>query len=53
MMNLLKKLAACGLGQAADKALLSALKHRRGEFEAHIQGRCPAGACKLCGGETK
>lgn len=53
MAKQVSKLAACGLGQAADKALLSALKHRRGAFEAHIQGKCPAGACKLCGGETK
>lgn len=38
-------LSACGLGQAADKALLSCLKHRREEFLAHEDGVCPSGSC--------
>lgn len=29
-------LSSCGLGQSADKALKSCLKHRRAAFEAHI-----------------
>ena len=51
----IRKLSACGLGQAADKALASALKHRRAEFEAHIRGECPAGACGFShkGGESR
>jgi ferredoxin len=26
--------------------VLSCLRHFRGEFEAHVGGRCPAGRCK-------
>ncbi len=33
--------SSCGLGQAACTALDSCLKHRRAEFEAHINGICP------------
>ena len=34
------------LGQSVNVALMSALRHRRGDFEAHINGgACPAGAC--------
>jgi len=36
----------CGLGQAAPNPVLSTLKYFRDEYEAHIQGRCPAGVCK-------
>ena len=43
-------LSFCGLGQSVCKALFSLLKYRRAEVEAHMQGTCPAGACKLSGG---
>lgn len=33
--------SSCGLGQAATTALDSCLKHRKAEFEAHLQGKCP------------
>jgi NADH:ubiquinone oxidoreductase subunit F (NADH-binding)/(2Fe-2S) ferredoxin len=41
------KLASfCGLGAVAPDPVLAALKHFRGEFEAHIRDKkCPAGAC--------
>ncbi|OGO38766.1 MAG: NADH dehydrogenase [Chloroflexi bacterium RBG_16_57_8] len=43
-----KVASLCGLGQCASSTLLSALKHFRNEFEAHIDGkRCPAGVCKI------
>ena len=33
--------SSCGLGQTATAALDSCLKHRKAEFEAHLQGNCP------------
>jgi NADH-quinone oxidoreductase subunit F/NAD(P)H dehydrogenase (quinone)/NADP-reducing hydrogenase subunit HndC len=36
----------CGLGQTASNPILSALRHFREEFEAHInEKRCPAKRC--------
>jgi NADH:ubiquinone oxidoreductase subunit F (NADH-binding) len=36
----------CGLGRTAAKPALSAIRHFRSEFDAHVAGRCPAGKCK-------
>ncbi len=37
----------CGLGQGAPNPVVSALKHFRSEFEAHIyEKRCPAKVCR-------
>ena len=36
----------CGLGKTAPNPVLSTLKYFRDEYEAHLQGRCPAGRCK-------
>lgn len=36
----------CGLGKTAPNPVLSTLKHFRDEYEAHLQGRCPALKCK-------
>jgi len=36
----------CGLGRTAPNPVLSAMAHFRNEFEAHIEGRCPAKRCK-------
>jgi len=35
----------CGLGKTAPNPVLTTLRHFRGEYEAHLQGRCPAGQC--------
>lgn len=35
----------CGLGKTAPNPVLSTLKYFREEYEAHLQGRCPAGRC--------
>ncbi len=35
----------CGLGKTAPNPVLSTLTHFREEYEAHLQGRCPAGKC--------
>ncbi len=36
----------CGLGKTAPNPVLSTLRYFRDEYEAHLQGRCPAGRCK-------
>jgi len=41
-----KSASLCGLGGTAPNPVLSALRHFRDEFEAHVQGRCPAGVCR-------
>ena len=35
----------CGLGKTAPNPVLTTLEHFRGEYEAHLRGRCPAGKC--------
>ena len=36
----------CGLGRTAPNPVLSTLRYFRDEYDAHIDGRCPAGKCK-------
>jgi NADH-quinone oxidoreductase subunit F len=36
----------CGLGRTAPNPVLTTLRYFRDEYEAHIDGRCPAGKCK-------
>jgi len=36
----------CGLGKTAPNPVLSTLQHFRSEYEAHVQGRCPARKCR-------
>jgi NADH-quinone oxidoreductase subunit F len=36
----------CGLGRTAPNPVLTTLRHYRGEYEAHLAGRCPAGRCR-------
>lgn len=45
LSNLLGKASFCGLGQAAATALNTCLKNLRAEFDAHLEGQCPAGVC--------
>jgi len=35
----------CGLGKTAPNPVLTTLRYFRSEYEAHLQGRCPAGRC--------
>ena len=44
--HLIKKGSLCGLGSTAPNPVLSTLKHFRSEYEAHLQGVCPAGKCR-------
>lgn len=36
----------CGLGKTAPNPVLSSLRYYRAEYEAHVQGKCPARRCK-------
>ena len=36
----------CALGKGAPNPVMSTLKHFRDEYEAHIEGKCPAFTCK-------
>jgi NADH:ubiquinone oxidoreductase subunit F (NADH-binding)/ferredoxin len=36
----------CGLGKTAPNPVLTTLKYFRDEYEAHLQGKCPAGHCR-------
>jgi NADH-quinone oxidoreductase subunit F len=36
----------CGLGQTAPNPVLTSLRYFRDEYQAHIEGRCPAGVCR-------
>jgi len=42
----IKRGSLCGLGKTAPNPVLSTIKYFRDEYEAHIEGRCPAGVCK-------
>ncbi len=35
----------CGLGKTAPNPVLTTLRYFNDEYEAHLQGRCPAGRC--------
>lgn len=49
-----KDAALCALGQGASGPLLTALKHFREEFEAHIvEKRCPGGVCEALSQDKK
>jgi NADH-quinone oxidoreductase subunit F len=41
-----KSSSLCGLGQTAPNPILSTIKYFREEFEAHLEGRCPAKGCR-------
>ena len=36
----------CGLGQTAPNPVISTIRYFRNEYEAHLNGKCPAGSCK-------
>ncbi|MCE5216829.1 4Fe-4S binding protein, partial [bacterium] len=41
-----KRGSLCGLGQTAPNPVLTTLRYYRSEYEAHLNGKCPAGKCK-------
>ena len=44
--KVVKSQSLCGLGKTAPNPVLTALMYFREEFEAHVNGKCPAGKCK-------
>lgn len=46
LAHMIKRGSLCGLGQTAPNPVLSTLRYFREEYEAHLEGRCPAGKCK-------
>jgi len=42
----IRNTSLCGLGRTAPNPVLSTIKYFRDEYEAHLEGRCPAGKCK-------
>ncbi|MFC1707867.1 NAD(P)H-dependent oxidoreductase subunit E, partial [Planctomycetota bacterium] len=36
----------CGLGRTAPNPVITTLRYFRDEYEAHLEGRCPAGRCR-------
>jgi NADH:ubiquinone oxidoreductase subunit F (NADH-binding)/NADH:ubiquinone oxidoreductase subunit E len=46
LANRTKQASLCGLGKTAPNPVLTTLKYFRHEYEAHIEGRCPAKKCK-------
>ncbi len=46
LAGLIKQGSLCGLGKTAPNPVLSTLKYFRDEYEAHVEGRCPAHKCR-------
>jgi len=46
LAHMIKAGSLCGLGKTAPNPVLTTLRYFRDEYEAHIEGRCPAGRCK-------
>ena len=46
LCHYIKDNSLCGLGQTAPNPVLSTLRYFRDEYEAHCNGKCPAGVCK-------
>ena len=45
LIDIMTKTSFCGLGQAAAVAVSTCLLYFKDEFEAHLNGICPAGYC--------
>jgi len=41
-----RRTSLCGLGQTAPNPVLTTLRYFRDEYEAHVEGRCPALKCQ-------
>ena len=46
LAGVVKRGSLCNLGKTAPNPVLSTLRYFREEYEAHVDGRCPAGRCK-------
>ena len=45
LCDLVRFTSLCGLGQTAPNPVISTLRYFRQEYEAHLEGYCPAGVC--------
>jgi NADH-quinone oxidoreductase subunit F len=45
LAHLTREGSLCGLGKTAPNPVLTTLRYFRDEYEAHLEGRCPAGKC--------
>ncbi len=52
LCDMVRHTSLCGLGQSAPNPVLSTLHYFRAEYQAHLQGRCPAGVCLPRGEEV-
>jgi len=46
LAGMVGRASTCGLGRTAPNPVLSTLRYFHDEYEAHLDGRCPAGKCK-------
>ena len=46
LSQMVQNSSLCGLGGTAPNPVLSTIEHFRDEYEAHVQGTCPAGRCR-------
>jgi NADH-quinone oxidoreductase subunit F len=46
LSKMVKRGSLCGLGGTAPNPVLSTIEHFRSEYEAHIEGKCPAAKCR-------
>ncbi len=46
LVKLVPQGSLCGLGKSAPNPVASTLTHFRDEYEAHLEGRCPAKKCQ-------
>ncbi|HEY3396021.1 MAG TPA: NAD(P)H-dependent oxidoreductase subunit E [Armatimonadota bacterium] len=46
LAHAVQRSSLCGLGRTAPNPVLTTLRYFRDEYEAHLEGRCPAGKCK-------
>ncbi len=45
LAHMIKRTSICGLGQTAPNPVLTTLQYFPDEYQAHLEGRCPAGKC--------
>jgi len=46
LASVISEASMCALGKTAPNPVLTTMKYFREEYEAHIDGKCPAGVCK-------
>ena len=46
LAHTVRQSSLCGLGRTAPNPVLTTLRYFRDEYDAHLNGRCPAGRCQ-------